>query len=85
MKPKKRDIYAIQTGQYAGEMWIFCNKKSNTYKFLSIPVMKNREVDREIFESGIANKILIFVEKIPRYVYNIARKQFIQNEKTSNN
>lgn len=85
MKPKKRDIYAIQTGQYAGEMWIFCNKNKNMYEFLAIPVMKNREVNREVFESGITNKILIFVEKIPRYVYNIARKQFIQNEKTFNN
>lgn len=85
MISKKRKIFAVQTGVYAGEMWIFCKKTNKEYHFLSIPVMENRYIKKELFYNGLDGGALKFVEKIPRYVYNIAVKQFKQNEKTPNN
>ena len=82
---KKRKIFAVQTGAYAGEMWIFCKKAGDEYQFLSIPIMENRCIKKELFYNGLEGGALKFVEKIPRYVYNIAVKQFKQNEKTPNN
>jgi hypothetical protein len=84
-RPRSREIFAIQTGTYAGEMWIFCRKDKTSYSFLSIPVMENRNITKELYENGINGGVITFVEKIPRYVYSIAKKQFIHNEKTSNN
>jgi hypothetical protein len=82
---KRRKIFAVETGAYAGEMWIFCKKKDDKYQFLSIPIMENRCIEKELFYNGLEGGALKFVEKIPRYVYNIAVKQFMQNEKTLNN
>lgn len=82
---KKRKIFAVQTGAYAGEMWIFCEKTKDEYHFLSIPIMENRYIKKELFYNGLEGGALKLVEKIPRYVYNIAVKQFKQNEKTLNN
>lgn len=82
---KKRKIFAVQTGTYAGEMWIFCKSRGEDLLFLSIPVMENRSISKELFYNGLKNNIVKYVEKIPRYVYRIAVKQFDKNEKTLNN
>jgi hypothetical protein len=82
---KKRKIFAVETGAYAGEMWIYCKKSGDEYQFLSIPIMENRCIKKELFYNGLKGGALKFVEKIPGYVYRIAVKQFKKNEKTLNN
>lgn len=85
IRTKKRNIYAVTTGGYAGEMWLYCGKSSDEYHFLAVPVMENRYIKKELFDNGIKGGVLKFVEKIPRYVYETAVIQFKQNEKTSIN
>ena len=84
--PKAREIYAIETGTFAGEMWIYCssNKKELQYNFLSIPLMENRSIDCETFNEGVRSGIVKMIEKVPRYVYSVSRKQYKKNEKSDN-
>lgn len=86
MTPEPRHIYAIKSGSFAGEMWIYCGdrkKKELCYNFLSIPIMENRSVEKEIFENGFENGVVEFVEKVPKYVYKISKKQYDKNEKST--
>lgn len=85
MKPRKRDIYAVETGRYAGEMWVFCGSNTEDYFFLSIPIMENRYVKKELFDNGMKGEAVKHIEKVPRYVYKVSREQFLKNEKASNN
>jgi len=82
--PKSREIYAIETGSYAGEMWIYCGKKEPQYNFLSIPLMENRSIDCKTFEDGIKSGVVNMVERVPRYVYKVSKKQYKKNEKSNN-
>jgi hypothetical protein len=84
--PKEREIYAIETGSYAGEMWIYCGKekKEPQYNFLSIPLMENRTIDCKTFDDGIESGIVNMVERVPRYVYKVSKKQYDKNEKSNN-
>jgi hypothetical protein len=84
--PKAREIYAIETGSYAGEMWIYCgkDKKEPQYNFLSIPLMENRSIDCKTFDDGIKSGIVNMVEKVPKYVYKVSKKQYDKNEKSNN-
>lgn len=77
--PKTRFIYAVTTGQFAGELFVFI-KANKEYEFLSLPLMCNRKVPKDKFQYGINQKIVDVVSKIPRYVYEICKKQFIKNE-----
>lgn len=83
--PKKRYIYAIHTGRFAGEMWIYCKSTKETHGFLVIPIMENRYIEKNIFENGIKGNIVREIEILPRKVYKTSIKQFKHNEKALNN
>jgi hypothetical protein len=78
--PDKRNTYAITTGDYVGEMFIYIKSTDTHYEFLSIPKNINRSVPKEKFELGLQSNIIEFVERIPRSVYRVIRAQFISNE-----
>jgi hypothetical protein len=78
--PDKRNIYAVTTGDYVGEMFIYIEETNNTYHFLSIPKLINREVPKEKFELAWNFNIIEFVERAPKSVYKVAEKQFLYNK-----
>lgn len=78
--PDKRNIYAVTTGDYVGEMFIYIEEANNTYHFLSIPKLINREVPKEKFEFAWNFNIIEFVERAPKSVYKVAEKQFFYNK-----
>lgn len=71
-----RQSFAITTGKYAGEIWIFIEETASEYCFLSIPVMQNRQVPKETFMSGIQSKVVDEVSQIPKDVFAICKKQY---------
>jgi hypothetical protein len=82
--PDKRNIYAVVTGDYVGEMFIYIDEQEEVYRFLSIPKNINRVVPKEKFEFARNNSIIEFVEVAPRLVHKVAVKQFYYNENSNN-
>tara|TARA_R100000664_G_scaffold24123_1_gene33816 strand:+ start:2585 stop:2926 length:342 start_codon:yes stop_codon:yes gene_type:complete len=82
MKYRKRDIYAVQTGDYVGKMFAIVDLKQDTIGCLILPQMENIDVPKESFDIGRNNDIIKFVEKLPRNVYSVIEAQYKKNENT---
>lgn len=79
--PTEGNLYAVQTGAYAGEMMIFIRKNESNYEFLSSPLMQNRYVPVEKFDFAIEHKVIEYVERVPRYVRKTSKAKFHENLK----
>ena len=84
MKYNKRDIYAVQTGDYVGKMFAVVEPKKDAIGCLILPVMENIEVPIESFENGRNNDIIKFVKKLPKKVYSVVEAQYKKNEDSNN-
>lgn len=76
------NVYAVHTGTYAGQMLLFVEKQSIDYCFLSVPEMNNLTIPKTIFEHGINNNIVKYVETVPKYVLKVSIAQYKHNNKT---
>jgi hypothetical protein len=83
-KHKVRNIYAVLTGDYVGQMFILVSIHLDTYQFLAVPEMKNINIPKDKFDFAINNTIIEFIEVVPRNFFKIIKKQFEKNEKTNN-
>jgi len=81
--PKNKQVYAVGTGVYVGEMLVYCKKDEHNYYFLSIPKMLNRTIPIDRFDFAIENKIAEFVTDLPKKIHNICVKQFEYNQKNT--
>lgn len=79
-KPKFGNLYAVQTGDYVGELLLFIEKDSTDYHFLAIPLMTNRSVPIGKFDFALKESILEFVERVPSYVRKTSKTKFILNK-----
>lgn len=70
-KIKKGSSYAVLRGDYYGEIFVYFKKCKNIMYFVSIPKMEIREVDENKFNVGIKEKILEFVDIVPKEVYKV--------------
>lgn len=80
MEPKKAHIYAVGTGSFVGEMFVFVEETEDTYEFISIPKNENRSVPKDKFYIGIKNKIVEHVKEIDKDVFILLEKQFVFNK-----
>lgn len=83
-KPKAREVYAVLTGKYVGEMLTYCEQSDNTYFFISVPKLANRAVPIDKFELGVSSKIVEFVQVLPKNVYKLLYKQYQWNKSKAN-
>jgi len=84
MKYCKRQIYAVQTGDYVGKMFAIVDPKKDAIGCLILPHMENIDVPIESFDSGRNNDIIKFVEKLPKKVYSVVEAQYKKNENSDN-
>lgn len=77
--PKLGKIYAVNHGDYAGEMFIFIKENGENYEFLSSPKMENREVPKKDFDNGLKENIIEYIEKAPSYVRKTSKAKFEEN------
>jgi len=84
MKYCKRDIYAVQTGDYVGKMFAIVDPKKDAIGCLVLPVMENIEVPIQSFDTGRNEDIIKFVEKLPKDIYSVVEAQYKKNENTDN-
>jgi hypothetical protein len=80
--PKPRYSYAVTAGVFAGEILIFIQKTTETYDFLSIPKMVNRQIPHVKFEEGLKHNIVDIVEKIPERVLKVCELQYKKNSQS---
>lgn len=80
--PSHRDIFAVTTGLYIGEFFVFTEENNGTFCFLSIPKMVNRAVPKDNYFHAVDNKIINFVERLPTDVFNVCNLQYKKNKNT---
>ena len=78
--PRLGDAYAVTTGTYVGEIFIYVKQIESNYCFLSIPKMVNREVPLDKFEYAMTHKVIEFLEKIPHNERDMCELQYNKNE-----
>lgn len=74
--------YAVTTGTYVGEVFIYIKNDEGNVHFLSIPKMLNREVPVDKFKYAIDNNVIEYIERIPRNERDVCNSQYEANEKT---
>ena len=84
MNYRKREIYAVETGDYVGKMFAVVDPKKDTIGCLILPQMENVNVPIESFDNGRNNDIIKLVEKLPRNVYSVVEAQYKKNENSNN-
>jgi len=82
-KIRVRESYAVTTGTYAGEIFIFVEEKDNKYHFLAIPVIQNRVVPKEKFQLALQSDILKYVRRIPKKVFSVVHAQYDKNNQNA--
>lgn len=75
------DIYAVTTGRYLGEFFVYMESCPTSRKFLSLPEMVNREIENKHIDHALSKNIIEFQQKLPAYVRKMCVKQYKQNEK----
>ena len=78
------DTFAVHTGSYAGQMFIFVEQRGVDYCFLSVPLMENRVIPVAVFDHGRNSNIIKFVERVPPLVRTTAHQQYKNNENADN-
>jgi hypothetical protein len=78
--PIKGHAYAVGTGTYVGEMFVFIEHNQNDYCFISIPKNVNREVPKDKFVLGLNSQIIDYVGQIDSDVLHLLEKQFVFNK-----
>jgi hypothetical protein len=77
---KIRETYAVQTGDYVGQMFIVCEVTEKGVGCLSVPDMKNVLVPTDKWTLGRNSDIIEYVETLPDEVYMISETQYFVNE-----
>lgn len=78
--PRNREIFAVTTGLYIGEFFVFMEETKDAYMFLSLPKMLIRSVPKENYHHAIQNKIISFVELLPKEVFDLCQLQYKKNK-----
>ena len=81
---KTGEIYAIETGDFVGRMFVVADIQKEYIGCLVLPEMKNVHVPIETFERGRNIDIMVLIENLPRDVFKISKAQYIKNEDTNN-
>ena len=84
MKYCKREVYAVETGDYVGKMFAVVDPKKEAIGCLILPQMENIDVPIESFDNGRNNDIIKLVEKLPKKVYSVVEAQYKKNEDPDN-
>lgn len=79
-----RNIYAVSEGSYKGEFFVYINKDDNNYYFLSLPHNNTVIVPLDEFNTGLDKKVIQFLEKIPKNVYEICKAQYNESKSKDN-
>lgn len=75
-QPADRGMYAINTGLYVGEFFVYIKQDKDTYYFVSLPKLIKRTMPKDKFEVGLKNKIMTLIETLPKNVFEYCNAAF---------
>lgn len=81
---KPGEVYAVETGDYVGQMFVVVSKHEAHINCLSLPHMENIEVPKEAFDRGRNNDIITLIEKLPKAIFKVVKAQYKKNEDSNN-
>ena len=81
---KIRETYAVQTGDYVGQMFIVCEVTEKGVGCLSVPDMKNVLVPTDKWTLGRNSDIIEYVEDLSRDIFKVCVAQYDKNEDSNN-
>ena len=82
--PKRGDVYAVQAGDFVGQLFNFIKKDGDDYVFLSIPEIKIQRVPKEKFDFAKNHEIIDYVEKLPKNIFKVIKAQYKALEEKEN-
>jgi len=76
-EPELGTMYAVTGGAYLGEFFVFVEKVSGVYMFLSLPNMEVRAVPAEKYKLGVHDKVLDLIdEELPSDILDVCLAQY---------
>ena len=78
---KKREMYAVNHGDYVGQMFAVIAVDKDNVSCLSMPSMENVEVPLDKFDLGRNSDIITLVEKLSRDIWKTCEAQYNNNTK----
>jgi len=78
---KKRELYAVNNGDYVGQMFAIISVSNDNVACLSIPGMENVDVPLAKFDIGRNSDIITLVERLSRDIWNVCDAQYNKNTK----
>ena len=79
MNINKGDLFAVQSGDYVGQMFAVVDLTTDVIDCLSVPDMKNVNVTKEKFDFGRNNGIIEYVETLTKDVFQVIHAQYTKN------
>ena len=80
-KIKRGDVYAVQAGDFVGQLFNFIKKDKDDYMFLSIPTMEIQRVPIEKFDLAKEQGIIEYVETLPRNIFKVIKAEYDHQSK----
>ena len=81
---KKRQCYAVTTGDYVGQLFMVCEVTEKEISCLSVPAMENVKVPKDKWIIGRNSNIIEYVETLPRTTFKVIEAQYTKNENSNN-
>lgn len=78
--PRPGDIFAVTTGLYIGEFFVFTETVNDEHMFLSLPKMLVRTVPKVNYDHAIKNKIISYIERLPKDIFSVCQMQYKKNK-----
>jgi len=72
------NIYVVDAGTYGGDYLVLIESdfEKNCFSFIALPEMSKRDIEVEVFERGVAYKVVNFIEKLPQEVFETCKQQY---------
>lgn len=68
---EKGTCYGVLRGDYKGEIFVFFKQENDILYFVTLPKMEIRKVDIAKFHIGLREKILDFINILPKNIYKV--------------
>jgi len=81
---KIKQTYAVQTGDYVGQMFIVCKITEKGVGCLSVPKMENVLVPKDKWTIGRNSDIIEYVEELSQDIFKVCAAQYKKNEDSNN-
>ena len=72
-----RNILLVKDGLHKGDFLVEVDRKDGMRIFLGLPDKRIHEVPEKDVADGLKNKLLQVVDKLPRCVYNVCKKEYL--------